>query len=1000
MSWLSVNTSETNVSPVKLTISQGLMKVFGGLKSEIDTLDNKNIVEIMDTVTAAPVDHQNIVNAIEKLSGASFADISKTWIAFKQSHDSENMRKIRALAKSLNDIPASGLPDSLEWKILNGDIDREGDLGSYGKVGLGASAAASIEFKANAKPPVIASEVSPPDLTDAALVRLGMKASVELDGELAFGLSVFDFESDASLSRATDIDIFFVEDPETRFGAAIAGNIKALIGDTVRPRSPFNIIDLKHLCDKEGLYALKFTADSKFGFNAKLGISQNTPVGNGEFLIGAKIEVGSKVVESGKFDYTICPDRIDGRQAIFVEIKRSNDSLDEETSSFSLEFDPTAYFKTFDKAVQGRLGEAKALLEEFEESLPGRSFFNDKISKLIDKELDALDEKDRGVLKVLVGIDKNKTPEEALRDRIIGSVDSSIDAWSEDVELAAEHVTQKVIAGMRKLLPVSESIEDKIHASAKKTLESKRDTLKKKIQDQIKNNSGYQSMVEKLTAAGASIEADITGPQKRLNAVTNAITGILNKLQARITKMSELMDTTTRKTLTLEMKSMLKQVQNESLHIQLALFPVRENMENAVTNPVNVETQALLDHVLKGELDAVIRTVAELDEDARHIKVLNGSKGYSVYEQLVAQKDTSLTLWDLNINSSDILNEELKMKVGIDGSITLDSSLVFDKINQSDKEKRQVRFFNSLGILNPGHNTIHAGLTVSREDEEFDSEEAIEYLQGMRKAGLLKPSTVNKVVDMLKKARSRGVRKARIDTGISFHRSNFDAMFNDVDMLDGVHRKPCEGDFQGRYEALSTCTEASSFGCGYYLETLSHIVASALRAHHTDQNYIDLVERFIDKGIYDIGMHAGLAEGIKYMTTQKVGRFVDEVDFASFLQFRHLGIMALFQTVSRMKHLSTATVDLQTMRADASVIRAQQQCIGNMISLWWQFDNNWKTWLFLTDEMRALHIALFLCLSRLAQGRSLTATAPLIWLTLTQKDENGADRTTVITDID
>jgi hypothetical protein len=97
-------------------------------------------------------------------------------------------------------------------------------------MGLGALFSASVDFEAHATPPVLPAHVTPPELTDMVLVRMGLDANVEVNGRVAFGFNMFNAAVGGGVGGKTDVDIYFIEDPSANFGTATAENLSDLIG--------------------------------------------------------------------------------------------------------------------------------------------------------------------------------------------------------------------------------------------------------------------------------------------------------------------------------------------------------------------------------------------------------------------------------------------------------------------------------------------------------------------------------------------------------------------------------------------------------------------------------------------------------------------------------------------------------------------------------------------------------------------------------------------------
>ncbi|MEJ2405507.1 MAG: hypothetical protein P8171_14640, partial [Candidatus Thiodiazotropha sp.] len=148
MSWLT--TSSSSVLELKESIK--LLKVLGTLKSELNTLEGKNVVEILDLLCQNEVSlGERFEDALDKISHQTVEELKARWAELRTKLDDPRIKKLRSLSHSFQDLEIKKtLPNIIDWRIFNLDEDQLKTPNSHIKLKLTAGANAAIDMEANA----------------------------------------------------------------------------------------------------------------------------------------------------------------------------------------------------------------------------------------------------------------------------------------------------------------------------------------------------------------------------------------------------------------------------------------------------------------------------------------------------------------------------------------------------------------------------------------------------------------------------------------------------------------------------------------------------------------------------------------------------------------------------------------------------------------------------------------------------------------------------------
>ena len=1006
MSWLILSTigNAAQSSSLSLSNASEFLDILGGLKGKLEGFNNKSPVEILDLLVSDQETYEPIISPVlTGLTNRSVSDIIKSWEVLKEKYSGEHGKKFGALSRKFNELNIEqykDLPKTIEWEIIESDIDRGIAVNTEANFNFGALLTASIELEANAKMPALPSGVET-NQNGKAVLRVGMDGQISLNGKAGFSAGVITSNVSGVVRGIVDADFYFLEEPDARFGVAAAENIIDLVqcgnGSNAGLCSPFQITCLQNLLNRHGMHCMRLSANSTMKFDVDIGLAKTFNVADKiKAKLGASVKCTAK--ETGMFDYFLSANEVGGEPVIAVHIKRNTSNQKTLNESFGLELDPTELVRSLKPLIEEHLGKAEAALTQFEELLPGSDYIKNKMASVIDDKFNNSDFKQD--IKVIVGLDASRTPEEVLRDRIIGTIETSADGWSDKIDTAVPAIVDEVLSGLIRFTPNLPDIKTTVEDAIQAALEEKQAALMQKVKDSIVNANVYKSVAKNLNEAGANIPKTVSNTQKGVAQAATALQSLLTKLQNRISKIRDLAQVAAEKTISLKVAAERKQISQESLDLRFDLYPERDP----------VKAQEALEAILLGEMNRVISIIVKHQSGHTPPPVVGLSGGYTIYESLSESNSQDLVIWNLALGSKSIMDADVKWSVNVDGSITATSVAEYTRINSSNSENRTVAFVESAEMLFATHkSTLNVGLTISREDEEFSADEVSAFLSGLLDRGLLQQDVVNRARDLLTDAGDKKTVKGRLDIGITFTRNQLDSMFEGVEEM--RTNVLCDSNELGCKVPSVLCPEGGGKrGCHWVLNTVSKTVAEVMRRHHSDKIFI---ERLLDV-LEVIEIDGGLSAGICKMTADNVksyseayhiyeedlpyySEFDELLDDLTALEYRRYGAMALYEIIAHMKTLANTGKDIDISgNSEVTIpgwtpgeLKAHQYRITQIMPVWWQWGNEWKEWAFLTDQMRGLNVALFECWVNLAKGPDGEGTAPLLWasLSLPNKDK-------------
>ena len=1011
MAWLAIPAVGTNNKlPIALNCAMELTKVIGGLKDSLNDLSTRNAVDLLDELASRPIDSTDpVVDAVSRITSKPIEEIIKDWNQLREKNNCAHSVKLRALARNFKELKGefSHLPKIIEWKLVDADIDKSRALNAEAQLSFKSAIEAVIEFEAYAQIPLLPIGLMTAR-SDKAVMRLGVDGKLELEGQLGFAAgAVAGHVATESLGHA-ELDMYFLEEPDTHFGVAAAHNISNTLSNAsalgISLDSPLDIGKLSELLYIQDMHCMRLSAEGMLVFDARLGLAKTYNVGE-QIKVKAGMEVSATMIEKGAFEYLFAADETNGEKAIAVQVKRAHAQENISGTTFGIEVDPRQLFSKIQPLIEEHLGNAKDALDEFGDLLPGSAILSEALASVIDDHLQ--DPTLRKEIKVLTGIDASASPEDVFRDRIIGIIETSADGWSANIAAAVPGIVNTIVAGLERYSGALPAVRAKLESIVLAVLEKKHERLKQTITQTVTTVPIFRRIANKLQIAGIALAQDVSTKQKRIDAINAGASELLDRLQRRIGRLQDALQTATEKTLTLRITAERKDKKEEALNLLFYIYPDRDP----------AAAQQALNAIVLGKMNEVIAQIARLSTGARPAVVgMNG--GYVIYESITHMASSELILWNINLGTRSIIDADVRLSVNLDGTVVAQSEAEYMRIDATRKEKRTLTFVESSEMIFATYkNSINVGVTVSHEDEELRVNEVAEFFRGLVSRDLLDPHVIAHAVNILSRSNGRNAVKGRLDVGLTLTKAHLQSMLDSVESM--VTTTLCDTDgLECRTPAVICPEGAGKRGCHWVLDTVSEIIAQVVSTQHKDRR---LVERLVQV-LEVLELEGGLVNGIRVMTPARVRELVGQYhvfesqlhhynDFAdmlgdlSFLEYRRYGAMALYEVLAHMKALielgSAINPDVAKIQQlpgmTASQLKAHQYRIAQILPVWWHWGHEWKQWAFLTDEMRSLNVAFFESWVNLAKGPYQEGEAPVLWASISLPDSNNLMVPTMLT---
>lgn len=989
MSWLIVPALKDGNS-LALVSSDALLRILATLKEQYVEIKNRSALELLDLLLSNPDQYRNSIGvAASLIGGVSVDEIMAYWAELKAKYESDMVQRLILLSRTFDQLrtDTTGLVKYVDWKPLNRDVDRILTPNPSVTLSVQASASLSFEFEALPEPPALPSDVKA-SLGTEALVRMAFKGGLSIGGKAAMAGGPLLVNLTGSVTREVDADLYFLENGDTVFGVALADNLQALlVKDTA---SPFQVDGLARLIDQEALYCLKLRAEGNLVFGASLAMGQTFSLGNQvSASIGATI--GYRLTKTGTFEYLLAGHEVEGEKAIAIHIRRSRAKESAISESLGLEMDPRALAKELTANIEKYFGKAESAVKEFGELLPGSDLVNSELSKLID-DIFQNAESVKPMIRSLVGLDPNQTPEEVLRDLVIGKIETAAETWSDDIESATAAIAQQIIDKLPPYAINLPALRDTVMAAVNKALVRKRELLLNAVEGKISSSTEFKRIAKQLNQAGAVVSVVFNDIQDAIDRVSGALRQLFDRVQARIAEMRGYLEAITTKTVSLRIASQTTQKQQDGLDLRFDLFPGRKG------------AQEVLSAILVGDMNQVTTIIN--GQGAQPAAVARAGS-YTIYQSTNVAVASDFVLWNFQLGSKSILDADVKWVVGLDSTITAMSTASYKVQNASLKEKSTVGLVENCDLFFVDkRRTLSLGLTISNEDEEMSLDEVKAFFAGVVARHLLSQSVVDKAIERFRQEGKNKTRKGRLDIGLTLNGDQLSRLLSVVEPM-RTATQSAENDAECRLPRVKCVGEYPKQGCSWVLNTLAEIQAEVLTNYHADKVLIDRLNKLIKV----VEIPGGLVGAIKQMTPERLQNlygayhiyqshlpYSDEFGYLndlSMLEYRRHAAMAMYEILAHMKALVDTSVGA-TRGAVTKVgdwtpekLQAQQYRIAQLVPIWWLWSHEWKNWAFLTNDMRATTIAFLESWVTLARGPDGEGEAPVVWASISLARENG-----------
>jgi hypothetical protein len=983
-----LTTSSSTALDLKESIK--LLQVIGAIKSKLSEFESKNVIDILDRLIQYEAEYGPIFQeALTKINNQSVTDLVSQWKELRTKLDDNKVKRLRSLSRTFHELSSSQptLPKIVDWRILSVDENRTNAEERQIQFSLTAGAAASIDIEANASLPVLPADVAEPNI-EKAVLRCGLKGEMLLGVELSASGGPMSIGVGGSASGKVEADFYFLDEQDARFGVAAAENIAALVACQNGSCSPIDVKRVQALINEENLFGMRFTAESKLQLKARVGIGQRFNHGD---KVKAKfgIDIECSAIEEGLFDYLLLQHQSDAEDVVALQVKRSE--RDERTIGQSLhfEFDTSGLAKHLQEVMGDHFGEAKEAIDELSDLLPGSDFIRGKLETLIDEKFQHADTKKR--ITSLLGFTPGTTPEAVLRDKIIDAIEGKSEEWAN----SGEKALNAIVVEVTRVVPLLKELVPEIHEAITESIEAKRELLVAKMTEKVTSADGYKRLAKKLNKAGAAIPKTLSNLDKRIEEATSAARDLLNRIQRVVNKAESLLKTAAEKKITLNLFSQRKSISSQQLDLRFDVFPTRDGAQDAVNA------------ILLGDMGRVMAILKDSASDSTTAPIKGVSGDYNAYEKLTTTRGGGVVFFDFNLGNKSIIDAEVDWRVDISGNISVVSRAEFKRTNEGRGESRTVRMIESCEMLFAAKtSTMTLGITASHEDDDLKVGEATAFLSGLVDRGLLPASAISGVDSLMAAQNDRSATKGRIDVGITFTREQIDALVSHVSSMRTL--KPCVANIESStglpcaLPSLSCLDEIKHPGCSRVLDTIAGVLSDVLSEQYDDDEMKRINLLVKAHGLINI-QHA-----IKAMSQTSVDEYSKEWEYDSvrdelsqlfttaighlralyFLKYRSYSALSVYEMLAHMKAMLEVELsqDLVTevIGWTPETIKAQQYRIGQVISNWWQWDREWKQPLFLSDEMRALNVALFETLVTL--GQTTSGERPSVWATISLPD--------------
>jgi hypothetical protein len=863
--------------------------------------------------------------------------------------------EFRFLTRTFNELRQEH-PDSgpeVVWPIIDRSESLEGEPAGGLKLVLGGKASASLHIQALAPLPKGVEQA--PDLPSG--LRLSAAGSLAIQGEGALNAAPVSISMESGAEGSASLEFHFRHEGSLRVAQALAANLAQL-------GSPFSVKALQRMLLQQDLAAVTLDTQHKLRFGGSIGFADAFQLASG---IPGTVEAsfGFHMTESGDFSY-LAKATEDGK-GISIRLRRKAKDSDEYRQSLAVGLDLTGWAEKVYPLLKGKLGEAGVLIGKIESFLPGGEDFNQALGTALTEALAGSPYEQP--LHTLLGADDDKTLSAMVEEELLSRLDSAAEIWGGRAEETARDLAEELARRLRLSDDLKSGFIEKAGEGLQDGLQRLHEGLREKLKELVRGN-GFKPLANTLNGLGHGIKETITGINNRLEAVTGPVLKELEKLRRKIAELERNYLIAADAKIQLKFNALSREENAEALDLEFIIDPDTEGAQEA------------LDRLLTGDIQQLMHT-----QPGAAVTAIKGR--YARYADLDTEQGFNAVLLGFGFSGATLMDIDNSMVVDAQGNIQVLSRLEWIRQYKHRDEERQLNIVDAFELATAGRTrSINLSINLSLNDEKLRPKEAKRFFESAELAGLLPAGASRRAMEMVD---ADTLRAGRLDIGMSLTKPQL------LRLLQLENRD-------------ASNTEPSAFDTGMILSNAAANIARIVQQQPHDKVQLKRLKGLREElAGFDIDLGDNLAQMISRTTRRKVKRAsgylegvaglstIEAENDLSWVLARRIAVTGCHgECIPRDGREQDGLADaLRTMREiylsgewEIELYRDKQRAIGEAFKIWSYWGHEWKWWLFNSDRIRPLTLALFKTIADLAQPHD-AAEDLLLHATLTLKETNG-----------
>ena len=640
---------------------------------------------------------------------------------------------------------------SYNWKIIERQFDRQGNLGTT-KVAYqlvaGIQAAMSINTFPELPPAIL---LRPSDTAHLSLVFEGRAmltsgASVS-NGFIKFGLN-------AGASKTGKLSYFFGQRSDSFVADALAENLSNLV-------PPFDLNNLhEKLVSNSNLRGLKLSTKSNLNFGGELGFA----VGPGFKLtdsgsVTAQVDYSFKfsAKESGEFDYLITLDKADP-SCLSVSIKRSDQSIKEDSKTLSVGIDMTGWAeKTYPK-VRKHLTEADEFFDQLVDGyLPGQKEIQSKLRNALNDAL--VGSEYASAIKTALGFSQEHDIKNIIEEKILPKLESSSSIWASNVNEAASGAVSEMLSRVDLEEELEKTLQSKFQEMLSKHLEEIQGGLVEKIKKFIgskKENPKWEKAVITVNEIGSNVQKSIEGLDNRITEIIDPIREELNRIQRRLAMFAVPFEDASKAKVLLGFESYRREEVGKSLDIEFVIDPQHDDAND------------ILQMLINGDIGSQLK-----NDHSEAIKFTRGT--FERYKQLVKKQGFNIVLFNIGFSGSTNVKIDSRIRVDAQGNIALVTSQELERLYNRENNTRRLRMVNSHEVGTSGlSKDMTVNFAIIMEHSKLNRSNLTQFLKPFEDLAMLPAGSTSRAANKLPGDGIQG----NIELSLPFNGNQLDILFS------------------------------------------------------------------------------------------------------------------------------------------------------------------------------------------------------------------------------